>query len=160
MHPIINKHSSIAWDMDHTLVNGPNSAYFLDYIRSHPEKTHNIITFRDNSWANMILSELAQVGFDARTHISAIYNCPEDIHDSFMVKSNEITEIFQFMQSRSMSSENFDKNVQLFPLWKGFKCKNIGATVLIDDMPELVLPGCEKYGIEYVNALDLPPIRI
>jgi len=159
MHPILRKHSIIAWDMDQTLVNGPNSAYFLDYIRRHPEKKHNIITFRNKSWANMIWAELEKVGFDAHKHISAIYNCPEDIHDSFMVKSSGMIEINRFMQSRSMSLGDFDKNVEFFPLWKGFQCKKIGATVIIDDMPDFVVQGCEKYDVEFVNALDVLPIK-
>ena len=159
MHPVLDKHSIIAWDMDNTLINGPNSDYFRDYILRHPEKSHHIITFRNKTWADMIWGELGRIGFDARTHISAIHNCPEDIHDSFMVTGSGNIAILNFMHSRRMEMQDFERNITAFPLWKGFKCKQIGASIIIDDMPDFVIPGCSKYDIEFVNALDQLPIN-
>jgi len=154
MHPILKKHSVIAWDMDQTLVNGPNSEYFQDYIRRHPEKSHHIVTFRNKNWADTIFGELENIGFDAYKHISAVHSCPEDIHDSYMAKNSGGMVMHRFMLSRSMSLEQFNKNVSAFPIWKGFQCKKIGATIIIDDMPTFVVPGCAKYDIEFINALD------
>jgi hypothetical protein len=51
-HPVLDEHAVIAWDMDSTLVNGPNSAFFRSYILAHPEKRHVVITHRTpRAWA-------------------------------------------------------------------------------------------------------------
>ena len=158
MHPTLQKHSVISWDMDQTLVNGPNSAYFRDYIARHPEKEHHIVTFRNRSWAEKIPLELESYDFNIK-HFSGIHYCPEEIHDSYMIRNSDIS-IANFLFYRDITKEEFDRNVQLFPYWKGLQSKKIGASVLVDDMPEMVLLGCKEHGIEFLHALDKIPIFV
>jgi len=39
--------------------------------------------------------------------------------------------------------------------WKGLMCDKLGLPVLVDDKPEHVRPGCEKYGIVYFHPDEL-----
>ena len=159
MHEVLDQHDIIAWDMDQTLIDGPNSAFYRSYIASTPNKQHHILTFRNHSWAKDIRKELHQSGLDTRNLIKSISNCPDIVHNAFMVDQfnrdhgRELDSLF-WANRNNITTAAFEKHVANFPLWKGKQCHKIGATILVDDKPELVIAGCEKYGIAFLNALE------
>lgn len=163
-HPILDKHAVLGWDMDGTLVDGPNSEYFLRYIAAHPEKRHHVVTFRDRAWATQTWSELRSHGLDAKALIKSVENCPEIIHDSYMFQKryaaygDRCFEFFNQAAGQNMTLEQFNEFRNTYPVWKGMKCAQLGATILIDDKPEWVEPGCAKFGVEFLHAFDPTPV--
>ena len=72
-HPVLDQHNVIGWDIDQTLINGPNSVFFCAYILAHPEKVHHLITFRPPGWDEEIY-ELFADAFP-RERIASINCC-------------------------------------------------------------------------------------
>ena len=153
-HEVLDRHQKIAWDMDGTLVDGPNARFFRDYIAAHPEKDHHVVTFRNRSWANDIWEELESWGFDAHAHIKSIENCPEEIHDCYMInwRMDGAENRRRHREGPHFTRAEFDDLVRQFPLWKGLRAKEIGCTLLVDDMPSWVVAGCEEHGVEFFHA--------
>jgi hypothetical protein len=154
LHEILDKHEKIAWDMDDSLIGGPNSDFFRDYITAHPEKTHHVITFRDLEWANEILEELENCGMDARKLILSVENCPEMTHHCYAMSGrlkNEI-QIHHHCKDIGISYEEFVEHVKAFPHWKAKRAAELGCTLLVDDLEQLVRPGCEKHGIAFYHS--------
>lgn len=138
----LDPHAVIAWDMDGTLIDGPNGAYFCQYIVANPQKQHHIVTFRTpRAWAEFSPFELAPYGI-TRSMIAGIHNVPDELYHAYAQR-------LTFFQP---------EKVEAYFEWKGLKSKEIGATVLVDDMPNHVLPGCQKYGITYVDSHGTFPI--
>jgi hypothetical protein len=132
-HPLLDSHHKIAWDMDETLVNGPNSEFFRQYIAAHPEKEHYIVTFRTgDAWIADIPFELADEGLNPDL-IKAVSSVPMKIW------------IERHLSRVHMAVCND---------WKGFEAKRLGCTVLVDDMEASVLPGCEKHGITFIHSIE------
>lgn len=141
-HPLLDPHQIIAWDMDQTLIGGPNSEFFRAYILAHPEKEHHIVTFRTGPsltytevalWRDECVYELNHEGMPHGT-IRSISSLPDDL-DLF---------------GRVLSSAEAD----MMMTWKGKTAKGLGATVLVDDMQSMVERGCERYGVTFVHAHD------
>ncbi len=156
LHSVLDMHDTIGWDMDMTLIKGPNSKFFRDYIIAHPEKTHRIITFRDKSWASRAYDELEGYGLvGARTLISSIENCPENWHDYYMIATQPryAWERKQMLAQGEVTQEYLDECVHNFLRFKGSRCKEVGCTVLVDDLPQWVMPGVNENGIAFVHAL-------
>ena len=155
-HPILDLHDTIGWDMDQTLIKGPNSEFFRDYIVAHPEKTHRIITFRNKSWADTAYDELESYGLvGARSLISSIENCPETWHDYYMINTHPhySWEKIDMLKRGLVTQDLLDECVHNFLRFKGARCKEVGCTVLVDDMPQWVMPGVNENGITFVHAL-------
>lgn len=138
-HALLNSHQTIAWDMDGTLVDGPNSTFFRQYITATPHKTHHIVTFRDQKWANRIPDELTMVGFDTK-HIVKIHPCPSELWLAYVTRDR--TPVGH--PSLALADEYLH--------WKGKVAKKLGCTVLIDDMVDHVIKGCIFYGVEFQDA--------
>jgi FMN phosphatase YigB (HAD superfamily) len=156
MHPILDQHDTIAWDFDGTLVDGPNSAYFRSYISLNPQKRHHIITFRNRAWANTCWAELRIHGLDSKTFIRSVESCPEHFHDCYHVRRNTPPEYHEvFKEQHNYSSKQFNEYADSYSLWKAERASQIGCTILVDDMPQNVLPGCERHGIVFYHAHDL-----
>lgn len=159
-HPILDLHDNIGWDMDKTLVKGPNSEFFREYIMAHPQKTHRIITFRDRDWASRAYDELEYHGLrDARRLISSIENCPEQWHDYYMIATYpHYAGRRDFLLATGQITQEFlNECVHNFLRFKGSRCKEMGCTVLVDDLPEWVMHGVNDHAIDFVHALH--PIK-
>ena len=159
-HPVLDMHDTIGWDMDKTLIKGPNSEFFRDYIIAHPEKTHRIITFRDRSWASRAYAELEGYGLvGARSLIASIENCPEQWHDYYMIATlpHYSWDKIDMLNRGQVTQEFLDDCVNKFLRFKGARCKEVGCTVLVDDMPQWVMPGVNENGIAFVHALHPIP---
>lgn len=141
-HPLLDDHAVIAWDMDETLVNGPNSDFFRRYILAHPEKTHVVITFRTpRPWAQDVYRELEPYGI-TREHITAVHNVPDDLYHAYA-------------QRRTFPQP---EKVAAYYAYKGMQAKAIGATVLVDDNVAHTEQGCRTHGVVFVHALGNFPI--
>lgn len=141
-HDLLDDHAVIAWDMDSTLVNGPNSEFFRAYILAHPEKRHVVITHRTpRAWAEDVYRELAPYGI-TRDHIQAVYNVPCDLYHAWAQQES-------FPQPEKVAA---------FLAYKGMQAKQVGATVLIDDMHTTVEQGCLDHGVTFIHALGEFPI--
>lgn len=132
---LLDPHQSIAWDADKSLVFGPNSQFFCDYIKAHPEKQHHVVTFRDPLWAAQVFNDLIPYGLE-KHHITSVNACPQDLEYAFAVRKLFYDPVA----------------VDAYINWKGKTAKELGCTVLVDDMQEAVLPGCQKYGIKFLHA--------
>lgn len=122
-HHILDQHQVIAWDVDGTLVNGINSDAFRKYIIATPHKQHHIVTFRDEVWAQDVYEELAEHGVP-RSSIASIASNPT-------------------------GKPHVGDSVKLF---KGAAARKVGATIMIDDMPEMVEEGCQAAGVVFMDA--------
>lgn len=133
---LLDPHQSIAWDADGTIASGPNARFFCNYIIAHPEKQHHIVTFRDPIWAKQVYQELlSNYGVPAH-HISSVNACPQHLEAAYSIRK-----LF------------YDQSgVEAYIHWKGMTAKELGCTVLIDDMESAVLSGCQKYGITFLHA--------
>lgn len=125
-HPELDKHEIIAWDFDGTLVNGINSQEYREYIIAHPEKKHFIVTFRNSIMALTIPYELSEVGFNFK-HITGVMTNPT---------------------GESVADETV-------ATYKARAAEFVGATILVDDMPEAASAGCSERNIVFMDANNL-----
>lgn len=140
IHPILDAHHKIAWDIDGTLFEGVNSAFFCAYIMAHPEKEHHLVTFRDQRWALSAHDDL--LGAVDPDFIKAIHACPQRLYHGYATRDP--------IYGIDAASD--------FVEWKGMRANQLGCTLLVDDMAALVEPGCTRYGVAFLNALHPIPI--
>jgi hypothetical protein len=140
LHAVLDQHSHLGWDMDSTLVGGPNSEFFRRYIAEHRNKRHHIITFRFQSWADLIPAELSAAGLDPVT-ISGIHACPPhlyDLHNEGLLMPSDVTREASYA----------------FLRWKGRVARRLGCTLLVDDLEDWVIHGCKEEGVGFLHSLD------
>lgn len=159
-HPILDKHDAIAWDMDGTLSDevhrAPNAKFFLAYIAAHPEKRHHIITFRNRSWADQIWGSLSALGINVSL-VRSVESCPEIVHDCFQISQKYGNRPDYYMSASELTHDEFAKHVARFTKWKAERAKQIGCTILVDDIADWVVDGCEHHGVEFLHAHDPIP---
>lgn len=143
INELLGPHQVIGWDVDGTILDHPNAPVMHRYIIDNPEKRHIIVTFRSHGWQNEIFSELAAMHdvFAGPEHFDGILNVPDDVFIRFQRHS-----------SRVLKSQ--ERNVRDYIEWKGRVCKEAGITVLVDDNPHHVLPGCDMHGILHIHPDD------
>ncbi|MCS7316788.1 MAG: hypothetical protein NZZ41_00495 [Candidatus Dojkabacteria bacterium] len=127
----LKNYTSIAFDLDGTLI-GDNyyKHCFWDFISKNKNIDYFIVTFRERKECVSLWEEI------------------EKESNGLLTKNNFKTHDFFI--------DNFVKqNNNELKLWKGFVCANIGAQILVDDMQELVIEGCKKYGIDFFNSKTL-----
>jgi hypothetical protein len=137
---ILADHQSIGWDLDGTILDHRNAPLMHRYILGHPEKHHFIVTFRSHGFQLSIFSELAtrhQV-FAGPGAFDGVLSVPDDMYD-------------RFQQLAGATSEEGRGAVRTYTEWKGRICAKHGITVLIDDNPGHVLPGCDRYGVAHIH---------
>lgn len=133
---ILDNHKTIAWDVDQTLVNGPNSRFFRDYIRSNTDKVHYLVTFRTpRFWAEEALEELRSHGLDP-TLIAGVSSVPTDLFEAFARRH-------EFPDHPLLDD---------FEHWKGMEAARLGCTLLVDDMEQAVIRGCARHSVTFVHA--------
>lgn len=149
---LLDKHDVIAWDFDGTLVDGPLSHLWRAYLRENPQKEHHIITFRtgpsraglDGTWAEDCYWELASFGI-RNTRIKAVHSIPQEIFQYYGVAR------LYCDVSQSLVPE-VQRNAEKIMEWKGKCASENGATVLIDDMEEMVRLGCDRYKVQFIHS--------
>lgn len=139
----LDKHHNLGWDFDGTLVEHPKSELMHAYIRAHPEKRHVIVTFRSHGWQHNIWDELASYeGAPRPEAFEGIINMDDETYAKFHDASRGPV----FLMGDDIRS---------YIEWKGKKCAELGLTVLIDDMAEMVEEGCKKHSIIYLHPDEL-----
>lgn len=139
---ILDHHRAIAWDWDGTLSGGANSERFRAYIAAHPEKRHHVITFRRRMSARLVWLELRRLGLDPRL-IASVENCPEPLHDMFMLHASGEVKIPKHLVGRA---------IHAFQSWKGRRARELECTILVDDMADWVVVGCRENRVEFLDA--------
>ena len=135
----LDDHTNIGLDFDSTLVNGGRfSKYLWEYIRKNPNKEYWIVTFRPVSGRlgkrSDILEELVS---EAGHRVGEIIG----------------TNVAQLPDKLDHPTNFFGQ--PWMPLWKGSMCEQLGCTLMIDDLPKFVLPGCDAHHIEFIDTADL-----
>jgi hypothetical protein len=162
-HPILNNHKAIGIDIDGTLINGVYSNKLQRWVEFfHDEIDMHLITFRDDEDVRYVDRDLGEVGIPL-DWFKGVHNIPAEIIDPF----NKYNQLFRKAVDRGaakleralayhkVSYTDWRKIDQEARMWKGYKCHELGLTALIDDLPNMVLDGCEAYEIEYINVVDL-----
>jgi hypothetical protein len=142
-------YDSIAWDFDGTLHDHAKSALMQAFIKNHPQKQHYIVTFRTHGDQKRVFHQLRDRYHDAPG--------PEHFVDVLNI-SDKAWEQFDYVTEQRIS--NLVTGVLTLPEtyymeWKGMICHRLKIPVLVDDMRDLVLPGCLKYGIDYLHPDEL-----
>lgn len=141
---ILDEHDVIGWDFDGTLIDHPKAQSMHDYILDHPEKTHIIVTFRSHGMERNIWRDLGRENHRApgRAAFKDVINM-----------SNKLFEEGYMAQKAVAASIVLPTKEYLE--WKGKVCHDLGITVLVDDMPAMVIPGCDRYGVLHLHPNDL-----
>jgi FMN phosphatase YigB (HAD superfamily) len=138
-------YKAIAWDFDGTLIDHPKSPLMHEFIISHPERHHIILTFRSHGLQRTLFRDMQRKYPDAPTarSFAGTYN----ISDHAWEKFNEAMQrrMFDLLDGPPTPWEEY------YLEWKGMMCHSLDLPVLIDDKVEHVLRGCEKYGIAYLH---------
>jgi hypothetical protein len=140
----LSDHRSVAWDVDGTLYDHPNSEMFAEFIRQNPyDQIFHIITFRSHGFQNNTTRDLKSLGL-RRSHFKTITNVEDFIYAEY---------------HHGMRMGNNPKAVDRYMTWKGMIAEKVGATVLLDDMTAMVEMGCERHGIALIHPDDLEDWR-
>jgi hypothetical protein len=167
LEAIFQDHKIIGWDMDETLINGPHSKRFRKFINNHPEKKHCIITFRDKVDANNIWSELLECDeipllkkqFSSLSWMPDYIRYhkeewPEDIqnitYDDILSQTH-----LELLNKHDFSHDDFNHAWTMLRDWKALECREVFATILVDDLVNLTQEGCKKYNIDFLNSVTL-----
>lgn len=161
---ILNQHDIIAWDLDETLINGKNSSFFQKYVLSHPEKDHNIITYRTGENLETIFEDLENhfKGYHMKI-FSNIFSIPEQIDKDY---ANLPMKARQLYDKEFISDHTFNRKFKIdrekvkeicknYIEWKPKVCSEIGANILIDDLYKNLKNVCDQYDIELIDSLQL-----
>ena len=136
-HELLDHHQRIGWDIDGTLLGGPNSTFFRDYVTAHPEKEHHLITFRDEHGAHVAVVDLVRLGIPS-ARITSVNFCPQHLWLAW-----------------TRREEYYDEEKCTgYLAWKGETAKKLNCTVMVDDVPMEVSPGCIRNGVAFIDAFD------
>ena len=137
----LDDHVGIALDLDATLIGHENSDLLQGYVAEHHlSKRFWIVTFRGESWADEAWEDLERYGGAAKPHMfRGLRACP--------------TRLLNVLYAWYVDSSRADPR-EVFR-WKGAVAKELACTVLVDDRPEWVLPGCLENDVELIDTNDL-----
>jgi hypothetical protein len=135
----LRSHQRFGIDFDGTLVGHEKSKHLQEFIVTHSlEKEFFIVTFRSHGRELEIAEDLREsIEKDTGTrirlfHFRDIHNMPDDDY----ARTNGSMRIPEFYQ------------------WKPAKCRQLGCSILIDDMADYIHPHCEN-GLICVHPDDL-----
>lgn len=139
----LNRYSAIGWDFDETLFGHPVSELFHRFIKENPNIDHHIITFRSHGWEDEIEEDLKSYG-TRLSQFKSVINISDDLSSN--------TSFVREMRNGHVDMSCPVENEYLH--WKAKMCKENGIPVLIDDDTNMVIFGCERYGIDYFHPDD------
>lgn len=159
IHPILDQHDAIAWDMDDTLIGGINSDLFRAYIAQTPHKRHHVVTFRNKIRASTVWAELNACGLNTKKLIRSVESCPEVfaashalLHYKAGAEERRVLNNLTPDVPREEWLDFLKENAMRFIEWKAERANTLGCTIIIDDLDHLVLPGCQKYDVAFFHA--------
>lgn len=147
-------HNALGIDFDETLVgNSPTKEVLWSWIyKNKQRKKFFIITFRTGTWLEKVWNDLEVEAKFIVPAFSGVYSVPVDAKDAYFEYSK--------LKKKAHKPKNKERMNQIYPLytafreWKGKKAKELGCSVLVDDDRQNTLPGCEKFGVDYVHPGD------
>jgi len=159
----LDSHNIIALDFDETLVYHPKSERLWSYIESNPTKKFYIVTMRHTAIFNEVWSDLDDATYGSLSSdnfVEAISaSSSDDIADyalySKIKKMNNPRKQERILSNNGITMEEVDIRLDEITSSKALICKRIGATILVDDMKDMVINGCDKYSIMYMHPNEL-----
>jgi len=144
---VLRRHRAIGWDMDGTLIGHDAAPLLHDFIRSHPELRHVIVTFRSHGLETMLWRDLAAYATaPAPACFEAVINMDDDIFASF--------QRWRRWRDAGRHAGPPAPVEERYLAWKGRLCAERGLTVLVDDMTEHVRPGCARHDVALLHPDD------
>lgn len=155
---ILDNHKNIAVDIDETLINGGLASLKIQkyILENNFEKNFFLITFRTGTYVDTVWQDIAYENDEIiPAMFKGLYSIPGDIRDAY-AKFNWYKRM-NFIHDPEIEArmEELEELANQYTLWKGFQAKKLNCTILIDDLREMVINGCNKYGVTYVHPEDL-----
>jgi hypothetical protein len=161
----LDQHLSIAWDLDNTLIGGPESWFWRRWIRdNHKHHRFWIITFRAPKDANRIWSDLSGCGdpispewfegirvvepvlWDAWVYLQEML---QDVdHESKLTP-----DVLKYIRQKRLEPDLIISINRAIRAWKAIECRKLKCTLLVEDREAFCKPYCDALGIQFVNAL-------
>lgn len=143
---LLKDYKSIGWDFDETLAYHDLSEVMWDYIIGNPhDQTHHIITFRSGGMENRMFEELERQGSNLRRHhFEQVLNIDHKLWVDYTKTAADKKIILLD-----------DPEATKYLHWKGEVCSVYGIEVLVDDMTDSVIAGCQKHGVVHIHPDQL-----
>ncbi len=131
---ILDQHTILGIDFDGTLVGHPRSNILQQYIVDHPEKTFHLISFRSHNMVQRLEGDLRESTDETGVPLTLAH----------------------FKEIRCIPDKLYERKALLddgreYWGWKAIQCQNLGCTILVDDMYEIVGIFCTELGIPCLN---------
>lgn len=144
---VLRQHRAIGWDLDGTLLGHSAAPRLHAFIRAHPGLRHVIVTFRSRGLATMLWHDLAAAPTaPPPSSFEAALSMDDDIFTSF--------HSLRRLRDLGRHAGPPTPVEACYLTWKGRLCAEHGLTVLVDDMTDLVRPGCERHQVTLLHPDD------
>lgn len=158
----LNNHRIIGLDMDETLIEGPRSFILQQWVKENcVNKELWVITFRTGPYVAQVWPELARFGIQREAFAGMkalppkIYTDYHLVKKGFVYKDTNPAKFERFLQANNLTLRQAEEKFNALTHWKGEACASVGATVLVDDLPNMVLPGCQANGVKFIHSFHL-----
>jgi hypothetical protein len=167
----LTKHKSIGLDVDGTLVDGSKSLALQKWVLANQENHEfHLITFRtEHDLYRCPAEELFEDYKIPKELWKSVHRCPFQIFYNYQTLHHHgiIKAIDRGLKPDHPAIQHqlkyIDDNVKYdilqdianYRTWKAKVCKDNGCTVLVDDYPPDVTPGCRLYDIEFIDVSEL-----
>lgn len=165
----LSKHKIIGLDLDQTIINGFTSHKLQKFILdTYHKKEFHIITFRTKNfphvWPDVSKHSNNLLNKDMFKEAHGPLTRDMENHDllSFLAQYHKEYDIKKLerkvkkdLYNRNLNFNEVVKSYETILEFKGKKAKELGCTVLVDDLDHMVLPGCQAHSIEFIHSYDL-----
>lgn len=165
-HAVLDQHTAIAWDMDDTLINGPQSWFWRRWIQSnHANRKFCILTYR-TAHIDSVWQELEQCTDPVSPEwFQSVIAIPKILWSEWSSFPSLLREIdteekmtpilidyvrskYSYLNIRYMIEVN-----RAVRSWKAVECKQRGYSLLVEDREQFCKPYCDLLKIKFLNAL-------
>ena len=140
----LDKHNTIGWDIDGTLIDNDASGMFRQFIFSNPNKRHYIVTFRTHDLLDYLERDLAEAGFKDINIFEKVFSVPSNIWLGWVLLQQDRK------QKKKIGKLLLPETTYME--WKGFQCRQEGITALVDDDIINTKMGCDRFGIKLFDS--------
>jgi hypothetical protein len=139
---LLSPHVVIGWDVDGTILDHPKARLMHDYIRDHPEKRHIVVTFRSHGWEKVVWDDINEHHED--------FPLEPGLFQGILNVPNATYAAYELARKTTLLGMD-DPRIVEYLEWKGRMCSENGITVLVDDLTDVVIRGCDRYGVTHVH---------